>query len=178
MSVRRQTQVSEGEYLATMTGVKPSLEFVNGKVIQKPLTKRSHAEVSKRLAAIFFAYERSNGGYFAWETTTNLSEGPDRRYRVPDLAYWAPGKPVGDEIFLPPTLAIEVVSEGQTLKDMRDKCAEYLSRGVEVCWLIDPRRRIAEILSAGAAPISVRSGAVLVAPPFPGLAVPFDDLFA
>ena len=177
MSVRPQTRVSEREYLATMTGVKPSLEFVNGEVYQKPLTKRSHAEVSKRIAAVFLAYERTNGGYFAWETTTNLSSGPDRRYRVPDLAYWSPDKPVGDEIFLPPTLAIEVVSEGQTVKDMRDKCVEYLSRGVDVCWLIDPRRRIAEVITAGTAPIVVGPGGELVAPGVAGLSIAIDDLF-
>jgi Uma2 family endonuclease len=140
------------------------------------LTKRSHVEVAKRLAAIFLAYERTSGGYFAWEATTNLSTGRDRRYRVPDLAYWAPGKPLGDEVFLPPTLAIEIVSDGQSLKDMREKCREYLGRGVDVCWIIDPGRATAEILPAGAAPMAIQRGGRLTTPMVPGVEVSLDEL--
>src|SRR5688572_14227727 len=121
-----------------MTGERPSLEFVNGEVFQKPMPMPPHQQVSLTLTEAFLPYRKQSGGVYHYESTTNFSRGSDRRYRVPDCAYWAPGVPaVVDGVFQPPTVAIEIRSAGQSRDELRDKCREYRDRGVDVCWLID-----------------------------------------
>ena len=126
MTTPVKVRVSEEEYLATMTDEKPSLEFVNGEVFQKPMTKKSHNEVAMILHDALRAFRKLSGGYATWLATTNLSRQSDRRYRVPDLAFWAAGRPVAqpDEVYLPPTLAIEIRSERQSMTTLREKCRE------------------------------------------------------
>ena len=79
MTAPVKVRVSEEEYLATMTDEKPSLEFVNGEVFQKPMTKKSHQEASKRVLLKLLALEQSRQVHFSWEATTNLSRASDRR---------------------------------------------------------------------------------------------------
>lgn len=180
MTTPTKVRVSEADYLASMTGVKPSLEFVNGEVIQKPMTKRDHNDVGKVLLKAFFPYEEQTGGYFTWEATTDLSEEDDRRYRVPDHGYWGPGRPISrpDDIYLPPTLAIEVRSEGQAMAPLREKCREYRSRGVDVCWLIDPQRRTAEVFEDGRDAERLPADGALESTRLPGFRVPLAELWA
>jgi Uma2 family endonuclease len=179
MTVPVKARVSEEEYLATMTGEKPSLEFVNGEVFQKPMTKKDHQDVSKRIVALMYELERRKLGYFAWETTTNLSEGSDRRYRVPDIAFWAGDRPVAqpDDVYLPPTLAIEVRSQGQSLRDLREKCREYRSRGVDVCWLVDPGRKTVEVFEGDREGVQLEGGATLATAKVPGFSMPVAELW-
>lgn len=179
MTAPVRVRVSEEEYLATMTDEKPSLEFVNGEVFQKPMTKRNHQDVSKRVLEAMLDLEKRTRGYFTWEATTNLSRDDDRRYRVPDLAYWAPGRPVSqpNEVYLPPTIAIEVRSEGQSMASLRDKCREYRSRGIDVCWLIDSVRRTVEVFEDGREGVELEAGATLVNEQIPGFSLQIADLW-
>lgn len=180
MAAPVRVRVSEEEYLATMTGEKPSLEFVNGEVFQKPMTKRNHQDVSKRILEAMLDFEKRTKGYFTWEATTNLSQESDRRYRVPDLAYWAPGRPVSqpNEVYLPPTLAIEVRSDGQSMATLRDKCREYRSRGIDVCWLIDPVRRTVEVFEDGREGIELVPDGELSSDRMPGFSLAVSELWA
>jgi Uma2 family endonuclease len=180
MATALKTRVREEEYLATMTGEKPSLEFVNGEVFQKPMPKREHNEVGKPLARAFLDYERRHGGTFAWEATTDLSDGSDRRYRVPDYAFWSRGRAVvrPDDVYLPPTLAIEVRSRGQSRGELQEKCREYRERGVDVCWLIDPETRTVEVFDGDHDGTALPRDGVLESPRLPGFALPVVELWA
>jgi len=180
MTAPVRVRVSEEEYLATMTDEKPSLEFVNGEVFQKPMTKKDHQDVSKRIVALLYEIERRKLGYFAWETTTNLSEGTDRRYRVPDIAFWAAGRDVAqpDNVYLPPTLAVEIRSEGQSMRSLREKCAEYRSRGIDVCWLVDPIRRSVEVFEDAREGVELADDAVLVSEKIAGFSLPIAELWS
>ena len=73
-------------------------------------------------------------------------------YRLPDTAYWAPGRPSGDDSV--PSVAVEVRSPGQTVRALRDKCRAFRAGGVETCWLIDPAARTPS--SSKAMPTRVR----------------------
>jgi Uma2 family endonuclease len=74
--------------------------------------------------------------------------------RVPDVSFisWelrpdgtVPREPVPD---LAPTLAVEVLSEGNTRKEMKRKLRDYFRSGVKVVWFIDERNRTAQIFSS------------------------------
>ncbi len=174
-------RMSEVEFLARYADLKPSYEFVNGEVTQKPMTKWSHFRIADELAGILRDYRRGDaGGISGEDPTVNISGTADRRYRAPDVAYWSPAKRtrVG-EIFLPPTLAIEVMSQGQTLTNMRAKCREYRARGVDVVWLINPPRRTVEVFDGERdGDALVASDAMLESPHLPSLRVLLRDLFS
>jgi Uma2 family endonuclease len=173
-------RMSEEVFLAEYADLKPSFEFVNGEVTQKPMTKPDHYAIAEELTVRLGLYWRqAGGGSSGPEPTVNVSRGTDRRYRVPDVAYWAPGKPrrVG-EVFAPPTLAVEILSPGQTMTELRDKCREYRARGTDVCWLVNPRRRTVEVFDAERDGVALMAGGVLESPHLPGFELPLDELFA
>ena len=180
MTAPVKVRVSEEEYLATMTDEKPSLEFVNGEVFQKPMTKKSHNEVAHVLFDLLRAFQKRSGGYTTFEATTNFSLASDRRYRVPDMAFWAAGRPVAqeNEVYLPPTIAFDIRSDRQSITTLRDKCREYLGRGVDICWLIDPHNRTVEVFEAEREPLTLPPDGVLETPHVPGLHIPIVELWA
>jgi Uma2 family endonuclease len=180
MTAPVKVRVSEEEYLATMTDEKPSLEFVNGEVFQKPMTRKNDNEVAHVLFDLLRAYQKRSGGYTTWEATTNFSRASDRRYRVPDMAFWAVGRPLAqeDKIYLPPTIAFEIRSDNQSMTTLREKCREYLSRGVEVCWLIDPQNRTVEVFEDERDGVELAADGVLETEQVPGLRIAVADLWS
>jgi Uma2 family endonuclease len=46
-----------------------------------------------------------------------------------------------------PDLAVEVLSEGNTAKEMSDKLADYFDAGVRLVWYIDPRDRTVQVFT-------------------------------
>jgi Uma2 family endonuclease len=142
--------MSEDEYRETFAHAK-RFEFTNGVVTTKRgpyMTPKSHVAIAEEVSAAFREYRQTKGGFGGQAPTTNLSQGPDRVYRLPDFAYWAPGRRVGDSIFDPPSAGIEIVSPDQNLSDLRAKCRFYRSRGIDVCWLIHPDQRWVEVWDA------------------------------
>jgi Uma2 family endonuclease len=74
--------------------------------------------------------------------------------RIPDVSFisWqrlptrkVPKKPIAG---LVPDLAIEVLSEGNTKKEMNRKLRDYFTAGVQVVWVIAPKTRTGQIYRA------------------------------
>jgi Uma2 family endonuclease len=103
--------------------------------------------------------------------------------RIPDVSFIAwdrlpdresPAVPIPD---LAPTLAVEVLSEGNTKREMDRKVGEYFDAGVELVWLIDPRKRAARVYSAPQRSILVRAAQSLDGGDvLPGFSVRLADL--
>jgi Uma2 family endonuclease len=84
---------------------------------------------------------------------------PDGSMRSPDAAWtswerWnalprAERKRFGH---LVPEFVVELRSESDRLKPLREKMLMWIDNGVELAWLIDPQRRVVEIYRAGEAP--------------------------
>ena len=80
---------------------------------------------------------------------------------------------------VPPVLAVEVLSPSNSASNIAEKVDLYLAHGVEVAWVVDPRRAtvvvhtpdgLARRLAVGD---TLEGGAAL-----PGLALPLAELFA
>jgi Uma2 family endonuclease len=76
------------------------------------------------------------------------------RVRIPDVSYFGwdripgrriPSEPIPD---LVPDLAVEVLSEGNTVKEMELKRDDYFRAGVRLYWEVDPVNRIVMVYTA------------------------------
>ena len=158
------------EYLA-LPEEKPYLEYVNGMVLQKPMPNQHHGLLAFRIGHLIQLWLGAAPARIAVEVRARLG---DLMYRLPDLSYWRPEAPFGDQE--PPSLAVEVRSPDQALEALREKCRNYIRSGVETCWLIDPLSRTAEIYEG-----RKKSGtavATLRAECLPGFELALTDLFA
>jgi Uma2 family endonuclease len=105
--------------------------------------------------------------------------------RIPDVSFvsWdrlpqrrVPRQPIPD---LVPDLAVEVLSEGNTRREMEQKLREYFSAGVRLVWYVDPVLQEVHVYTAPnqrevlTADHILRCGEVL-----PGFTLPVRQLFA
>lgn len=71
--------------------------------------------------------------------------------RIPDVSYlkWErfPARlvPRHRVWLMPPDLAVEILSLGNTAREIRQKTSEYFASGTEAVWIIDPKKREAFI---------------------------------
>ena len=99
--------------------------------------------------------------FIAWERFPNRQLPPDP---IPALA---------------PDLAVEVLSEGNTEREMQRKLHDYFTAGVRLVWYIDPRTRSAKSYTSEqesseiSESQSLSGGDVL-----PGFELPLRELFA
>jgi Uma2 family endonuclease len=113
---------------------------------------RFHVVVQKRLAAYL---ERNLGGEAMTEMPVQISL-PDEggvRLRVPDISWSsAPGFFDGPSdlkvLAKPAELCIEIKSDSNTLKDLREKRDELLAAGAREVWFAFPEHRRIEIYDA------------------------------
>jgi Uma2 family endonuclease len=101
--------------------------------------------------------------YFAWEDV------PERR--VPQVAVPK----------LAPTLAIEVLSEGNTADEMKKKRSEYFESGTRRVWEFDPRARTVDVYrpTAPESPRRLEASATLEGEDvLPGFSVKLAELFS
>lgn len=74
--------------------------------------------------------------------------------RIPDVSFvgWdqLPGQRLPSEPIpkLAPELAVEVLSEGNTVREMQRKVKEYFAAGSRLVWLIDPDARIVDVYTS------------------------------
>lgn len=105
--------------------------------------------------------------------------------RIPDVAFVAwqrlpqhrvPTDPIPS---LAPDLAVEVLSPGNTAREMARKCQEYFAAGTRLVWLVDPRTYTVTVYTTAVDPTvldveqTLEGGTVL-----PGFTLPVRELFA
>jgi Uma2 family endonuclease len=77
-----------------------------------------------------------------------------------------------------PELVVEVRSKNDTVPEIQDKVAEYLSAGVQIVWDVDPRPKTVTVYRPGHDATELRIGDVLTAERvIPGFQVPVAELF-
>jgi len=105
--------------------------------------------------------------------------------RIPDVSFvvWgrmppadAPAKPIPD---LSPDLAVEVLSESNTPREMDRKLKEYFDAGARLVWYIEPRDRTVTVYTAPDQFTVLDETATLDGGDLlPGFALPLRELFA
>lgn len=105
--------------------------------------------------------------------------------RIPDVAFYSrarfPGgkRPRGPIPDLAPDLAVEVLSKGNTKKEMQRKLREYFEAGVLLVWYVDPKSRTAQVFTAADRGVTLHEGETLDGGVvLPGFRLPLSQLFA
>ena len=166
-------RMSEAEYLA-LPEEQPYLEYVDGVVLQKPMPDALHGRLIQFLDFLFYGYLLRAGGDGGPERRMRLADGSG--YRLPDTAYWAPGRVSGNDST--PSLAVEVRSSDQSMADLRRKCRAFRANGVDCCWLIDPYRRTVEVFEGGRDGERLAADQPLETAVMPGFSVTQAELWA
>jgi Uma2 family endonuclease len=80
---------------------------------------------------------------------------------------------------LVPDLAVEIISEGNTLAEMARKRREYFHAGVQLVWMVDPRARTVAVYSSITDYVVLDESATLDGQSvLPGLQIRLSELFA
>src|SRR5579872_3432835 len=132
---------------------KPALEYVDGVVGQKVSPKLHHGIIQTELAQRVNAAARP-GKVAAAVTEVRATFGGQSV--VPDVSVFRwdriPRKPSGEaseDVFIPPDIAIEIVSPSQSVNAMIRRCRWYVASGVEIALLVDPADRSVLAFLAG-----------------------------
>ncbi len=158
------------EYLRTT--YRPDCDYVDGEVKERNVGETPHATVQSFLGAIFLNNRAAWGVRPYTEQRVQVSA---KNYRVADLCAVRLGTPPGGIIRTPPLICVEVLSSGQSLRDIEDRVRDYAAMGVENIWIIDPNLRKAWTASpSGIAPLTAD---VFTVPGTP-IRIPLADIYA
>lgn len=134
------------EEFATIPDDNCHYELVEGRVIRVSLPGSLHAVLTTRIAGLLDHHAGAQGmgvvmtaGGFKLATNPDTVRGPDvafvRRERIPEggipEGFW-PG---------PADLAVEIRSTGDRKSEILAKVDDYLTRGVRLVWVVEPRKK-------------------------------------
>jgi Uma2 family endonuclease len=136
--------------------VKPALEWVNNRILQKVSPQRKHALAQSRFCAALDAWARAHGTGTAgtqWRFQVQ-PPGEIRRSLVPDVGYLSYERMPLDEQerigapSLAPDAVVEVLSPGDRLVDVEEMIRVYLSADTNVVFIVDPDLRTVVVRDA------------------------------
>ena len=141
-------------------------ELVRGELICESLPGELHGRVAATVLfhLAHFVREHRLGRIYAAETGFVLARGPDT-VRGPDVAFVsadrAGGPRPGPFFEGAPDLAVEVLSPGNTKREIADKTRDYFAGGAQAVWVIDPNAETATVHLPKRAPETLMQGSAL-----------------
>lgn len=157
-------------------------ELVDGTLVEKGMGFRESLLAGTILMVLKSFVEPRNLGLVTGEAGM-VRLFPDL-VRIPDVAFvsWTripsgrvPTEPVPH---LAPNLAVEVLSESNTVKEMQKKREEYFAAGVEIVWIFDPEPRIVDVYTSPENYVRLRESDVLEGgKALSGFSVPLRQVF-
>ncbi len=161
----------------------PALEYWRGEVSQKVSPKGPHGALQYGFGERI-SRAAGPGRPFRVFTETRVTFGgvsavPDlivyRRERVPRDA----AGQVAEDFTVAPDIAVEIISPGQTRRELTERCRWYVENGVSLAILADPRRRVVRVFRLGSESGDLRGEDLLdLGDVVPGFALTVDDFFA
>jgi Uma2 family endonuclease len=127
-------------------------ELVDGILVRKPMGAEE-SMLASFLCHLFWAFlTKHDLGLILGEA--GFLELMKDQVRAPDVSFisWSrlpegrlPEKKIP---FLAPDLAVEILSESNTTKEMERKRREYFDQGTRLVWLVDPRTKAVEVFTS------------------------------
>lgn len=161
------TQTMTADELFMMPDDDNRYDLIKGELRKMSPAGSEHGAIIVRLTVALGQYVEENdlGEVFGAETGFKLSSNPDT-VLGPDVAFVSNEKipPTGIPVaYWPgaPDLAVEVVSPGNTRREIEEKIEEYLAAGVRAVWIINPKRRTVTVHRANAEPVTLAESDIL-----------------
>lgn len=158
-------------------------ELWDGKIVVREPAGGLSGPVGATLTSLLLAHVRGKGLGWVCDSCIGyiVARGPDR-VLSPDVSFIARGRLHAwpDEGFVAavPNLVAEIRSPKDTWTQVAYKGGVWISHGVDVVWLIDPRKHRVTTLLPGRGPVeAVVGGTFSGAPALPDLTLRVDDLF-
>jgi Uma2 family endonuclease len=134
------------EQFLALPETKPALEYdSNGGVKQKVAPRPKHSRLQGTLIAQFASFAEPRKLAMAFPELRTTFAGASY---VPDVAVFTwdrlpldPSGELADECHMPPDIAIEIVSPGESAAALARRCEWYVQHGVRLAVLLDPRPR-------------------------------------
>jgi Uma2 family endonuclease len=176
-------RATEKDVIAAMESAEKHIcELVDGVLVEKAM---GYYESRLAVALIHFLesfLDRHDLGIvLGADGTIRLARG---LVRIPDVSFFSwdhfpnrelPPEPIPD---LFPDLAVEVLSESNTRKEMERKLGEYFSAGARLVWLVQPKTRSVDVYTSPTDVRKVRNGQTLDGGEvLPGFTLPVRQLF-
>ena len=122
-------------------------ELIAGELKRMPPTGEEHGFVTMDLAGPLHRYVKNKnlGKVYAAETGFKIRENPDT-VRAADVSFISRERLQGQpplKGFRPgaPDLAVEVMSPGDSKREVAEKAAEWLDAGANMVWVVNPKLR-------------------------------------
>ena len=160
-------------------------ELVRGELKRMSPTGEEHGGVTMELAAPLHRYVKLNqlGRVYAAETGFKLESDPDT-VRAPDIAFvraeriQATGRVQGYGEGAP-DLAVEVLSPGNTKREMAEKVEEYFAAGARLVWIVNPKSKTVTVYRSLTDIVTLTEKAMLDGGEVvPGFQIPVAEIFA
>ena len=158
------------------------VELIDGTLVEKAMGAKSSVYAARVVGFLFIYLDRHAIG-FAYAPDMIIRTGPNQ-LRLPDAGFYSftrwPGRihELPNIMAVMPELAVEVLSDGNTKGEMERKCREYFAAGVELIWIVDPRRFTVQVHTSPGRVLQLThtdtldGGSVL-----PGFTLPLAKLF-
>jgi Uma2 family endonuclease len=126
-------------------------ELVKGELIAFSPTGDAHGRKTSRVAYVLWDFMDNHdlGTVHGAETGFYISRDPDT-VRAPDAMFYSkerldPDEEIEGYLPIPPDLAVEVVSPGDSWTEVEETVEEFLTAGVKVVWVLDPKRKTVKV---------------------------------
>ena len=161
----------------------PATEWIGERPVQKMSPTHTHGALQLEIGHRLRRWARGRG-YVASEWRFRITpQGSYTRPLVPDVAYLSYERARGltrDERETPPVapeLVVEILSPDDRPGDVATKREQYLSAGVLLVLLVDPESRRIDAYGGDGRIASAVAPASFEDERFPGLSIPFAEIF-
>ena len=167
------------KFIALPENAERRFELINGEIVEKMPTI-PHARYASRIDRFLGNYLDGRGiGFAATEARFRLDHDTENDL-IPDVAVIQDGMPEPERGpgFYMPLLAVEVKSPDDSLRQMRQKAYFYLANGSRMVWLVNPDKKIVEVLTAADETLYLEDDVITAEDLFPGFSLPVRTIFA
>jgi Uma2 family endonuclease len=158
-------------------------ELIDGEIVEMPPASKLHAKIVTLIATFLNVFVLQN------EAGTVLAEGgytlDENNVRIPDVSFFKAERDVDltdNTAVFAPDLAVEVISPGNTPRQVTAKTELYLNRGVTVVWNVYIDEQVVEVWRVNAAgklemESLHRDDTLTAEDVLPGFELPLADIF-
>jgi len=158
-------------------------ELIRGEIATMSPAGDEHGFVALNIGGLLHAFVRQHplGRLYAAETGFWLERDPDT-VRAPDVAFVSAARYRRAEgtswVIVAPELVVEVVSPSESWSEVEAKTTWWLRHGVALIWLVDPKERTVEVVTATSRRTLVGDDRIDGGAELPGFSVSIADFFA